>query len=268
MSSTLHHAKKQLSFTALRQAMSDIFLQITDHRDNRKITYRLHDILMSGFACMYFQDPSLLAFQERMQEDEHRNNLQTLFDVTAIPKDTQMRELLDTVDSHRFAPVFKMLYQRLQRGKHLEGYQSIEGSYYFPIDASEFFSSKDVHCKHCLVKNHRTGGTTYSHQVLQGGIMHPDQSVILPFMPEQIRNEDGSAKQDCEINAAKRLLIRLRREFPKLKLTIGGDGLYSKQPMIEAVQAKKMHYIFGAKPKDHTYLMEWLAAYDRFVRSK
>ena len=45
--------------------------------------------------------------------------------------------------------------------------------------------------------------------------MHPNRSEIIPFMPEQICNEDGQEKQDCELNAAKRLIVKLRKEFPK-----------------------------------------------------
>ena len=45
-------------------------------------------------------------------------------------------------------------------------------------------------------------------------------------------------------------------------MIIVGDGLYSKQPFIETVLDKQMHYILVTKPKDHKYLMEWLSAYD------
>jgi hypothetical protein len=31
-------------------------------------------------------------------------------------------------------------------------------------------------------------------------------------MPEAIKNEDGTDKQDCEINAAKRLLPKIRKQ--------------------------------------------------------
>ena len=72
---------KHLNFTALRRKMSEIFKSIADWRQSEKIGYSIHDVLMSGFACMYFQDPSLLQFQQRMQKKTHRSNLQTLFDV-------------------------------------------------------------------------------------------------------------------------------------------------------------------------------------------
>jgi hypothetical protein len=201
-----------------------------------------------------------------MQADQHRNNLRTLFSVENIPKETQMREIIDGVDSEHLRPIFKELYSRLQRGKHLEQYQLFPGIYYFPIDGTQFFSSSVVHCEQCLVKRHEKKTPTYSHHVLQGGIAHPDCREVIPFMPEQIVNTDGSEKQDCEMNAAKRFVGNIRKEFPQLGLMIGGDGLFSKQPIIEDILAKQMHYLFVAKPNDHKYMMEWVDAYDDLER--
>ena len=112
--------KKHLGFSSLRKGVSDVFRQIPDFRQAGKVEISLHDALMSGFACMHFQDPSLLQFQIRMQADQHRNNLSTLFGVETIPKETQMREIIDGINSDYFRPIFKDLYSRLQRGKHLE----------------------------------------------------------------------------------------------------------------------------------------------------
>ena len=92
--------------------------------------------------------------------------------------------------------------------------------------------------------------------------MHPDCSEVIPFMPEQIVNSGGATKQDCEMNAAKRFVKKLRQAFPQLGLVIGGDALFSKQPIIEEVLSLRMHYVFAAKPSDHNYMFEWLAAYD------
>ena len=83
----------------------------------------MHDVVMSGFAMMYFQDPSLLQFQKRLREDQGRDNLSTLFKVETVPEDTQMRKVLDEVESEQFRPGFKHYLQRLQRGKHLEQYR-------------------------------------------------------------------------------------------------------------------------------------------------
>jgi hypothetical protein len=49
---------------------------------------------MSGIAMMFFQDPSILQFQKRLEEGIHNNNLKTLFQVESIPKDTQMKQVM------------------------------------------------------------------------------------------------------------------------------------------------------------------------------
>ncbi len=91
------HIKKALGFSGLRRALSERLLQIEDYREADKVDYSLHDCFMSSFAMMYFQDPSLLTFQRRMQEVNQRNNLKTIFNVKDIPKDTQLRDVLDEI---------------------------------------------------------------------------------------------------------------------------------------------------------------------------
>lgn len=173
-----------------------------------------------------------------------------------------MREIIDGVSSDYFKAIFKDYYLRLQRNKTLEKFQIFPGQYYFPIDGSEFFSSQEVHCAQCLRKEHKAGEITYTHYVLQGGIMHPDCSEVIPFMPEQIVNTDGTEKQDCEMNAAKRYIKSLSKDFRQLKLIIGGDSLFSRQPIIEELRALGMDYLFAAKETDHVYMTDWLNAYN------
>ena len=85
-----------------------------------------------------------------MQEAGNQSNLSNLFGVASIPKDTQMREVLDTVPTNAFADVFPAILNRLQRGRQLEQYQFIDQKYLMPIDGSEYFTSEKLHCPHCL----------------------------------------------------------------------------------------------------------------------
>ena len=71
---------------------------------------------------------------------------------------------------------------------------------------------------------------------------------------------DGSKKNDCERNAAKRLLPQIRREHPHLKLLILADGLVSSSLHIQLLQQLNMRYILGAKPDDHGFLFDWVAS--------
>lgn len=207
---------------------------------------------------MYFQDPSLAQFQQRMEEVHHRNNLRTIFDVQKIPSDNQLRDIIDTIPSIELAPIFKELFNRLRRYKHLEEYAILPNTLLCVIDGTQYHSSKQIHCEHCLHKVHRNGEITYSHAVLQGAVMHPDKKQVLPLMPEAIQNLDGTKKQDCESNAAKRFIANLKKAHPRQGFLICGDGLMSHQPMIETILEHGYHHLLVAKPGDHKFLFEWI----------
>ncbi|MGB5746258.1 MAG: transposase [Desulfobacterales bacterium] len=252
----MHH-KKHLSFTALKTTLSEHFRQIDDRRQTAKVDYSLHDCLMSGFAMMFFQDPSVLTFQQRLQDGIQKNNLTTIFDVSHIPKDTQMRSVLDAIAASELDSTFADFLHRLQRGKHLANYQLLDGSYLVSIDGSEYFSSEKICCPHCLVTTSK-GNVRYHHQILQSVIVHPDMRQVLPLAPEPISNQDGTKKQDCERNAAKRVVHKIKANYPKLKIIVTADGLYSNQPFIDELKAAKMSFILVAKPADHKVLFEWV----------
>lgn len=249
------HSKKHLSFSALRRILSEHFAQITDTRQPGKVRFAMHDCLMSGFAMMLFQDPSLCDFQRRLQEVYQRSNLHSIFAVRDVPKDSQMRQLLDEISPDALQPIFPAFLGELQRGKQLEAYRLLDNRYLVPVDGSEYFSSQQIHCPGCLTQ--KVGKRLrYHHSIVQAVIAHPDMRQVLPLFPEQVTNRDGTAKQDCEINAAKRLLARLRQVHPKLPFVIGADGLYSKQPFIDACKQQRMSFILVAKPADHKSLFE------------
>ena len=93
-------------------------------------------------------------------------------------------------------------------------------------------------------------------------MIHPDHSVVLPLAPEPIRKEDGAKKNDCERNAAKRLLDDLRRKHPRLKAIIVEDALASNGPHITHLKNRDFRSILGAKPGDHKLLFCRLEASD------
>ncbi|MCK5542213.1 MAG: transposase [Desulfobacterales bacterium] len=224
-----------------------------------KIDHELHDCCLSSLAMMFFQDPSINQFQKRLHRAVHKNNLQTLFDVKSIPKETQMRAVVDSIPSTELEPLFADLFKPLQRGKLLEQFTIFNGGYFVPIDATQYFSSDKINCSKCLHKKHRDGKIVYSHQALAAAIVCPGMKQVFPLAPEPIQNTDGATKQDCEINAGKRLLKKIRSTHPKLKITIGGDGLYSKQPFINELKANNMSFILVAKQSDHKNLHQWFA---------
>jgi hypothetical protein len=261
MSIVAPKGRKQLSIDALFRLVRSGFDPIPDHRcTDAEIS--LTDTLMSAFAMFSLKSPSLLAFDKQRAE----GNLGTIYGIERVPCDTQMREILDPVSPESLRPVFKSVFQQLQHGKALEAMAFLEGHYLLALDGTGYFSSKTIHCASCLQQVHRNGSITYSHQMLGAAIIHPDVCEVIPLMPEPIVKHDGTAKNDCERNAAKRFVAKLRQDYPHLKFIVTEDSLSSNAPHIETLHDHGLHYILGVKEGDHAYLFAQVQAAEQAGR--
>lgn len=221
--------------------------------------YSWQDCVMSGLAIFGFKCPSLLQFDKAASSEPMiRRNLRTLYKVGKAPSDTCLRERLDRVSPQQLRRPFKTIFAHLQRGKVLERYRYLAGHHIISLDGTGQYSSKQVSCKNCCEKSHKDGSKTYYHHMLGAVLVHPDQPVVIPLAPEPIIKGDGATKNDCERNAAKRLLKDFRREHPHLKALIVEDGLASNYPHLSLLDELRLDYIIGVKPGDHTYLFDWI----------
>jgi hypothetical protein len=259
---------KSLTLEAIVDLLATTFEAVDDPRVPEQLSYSLHDTLMSGFAMMFFQHPSLLQFQRAMKQKRRRCNLQTIFGVHEVPSDTQMREILDGVEVEALRSLFPQLWEKVRRagwggrftttlpsGQH-------QGTYYtVALDGSEYFRSTKVQCPHCLRQPDAKGRVHYSHLIVGATAVRAGSHQVLPLDVEEVRNATvESTPQDCELTASKRLIARLRQEHPQLALIVMGDDLYAHVPFVELLQQLRQHYVLVAKPSSHPTLVAAVAA--------
>ena len=248
--------RKTLSAPGLLRIVRERFERIEDPVAGRGLN--LADCLMSGLAVFGLKYPSLLSFErDARQAQRTRSNLKSLYGVRRAPSDTRLRERLDEVDPGELRPAFKAVFAAVQRGKGLEGFQWM-GHYLLSVDGTGQIASSNVHCGNCCETHHRDGRVTYFHQLLGAVLVHPRHREVFPLAPEPIVKADGARKNDCEGNAAKRLLRDVRREHPHLKLIVVQDGLASNGPHIELLKELDLRFVLGAKPGDHEFLFQWV----------
>ena len=247
----------KIGFSQLLKEMSRVIRNWNDIRDDKKIKINLHDVVMSGFACMFYQEPSLLQFQKNLEEMLHSNNLRTQFDVENIPSTTQMKSVMDNVKHDKFASIFNMMHKKLDKAELIETFQNSLDTYFAPVDATQYFTSTKIRCSTCLEKECKDG-THYSHQMIQAAIALPGKNVVLPLMPVEISNASTTnpTKQDCEWRGFFRFLDNLKRGYLKLPFTFTLDALYADQVVVEGIRNHKQDFIIVSKPDDNKYLHE------------
>src|SRR6266850_4970232 len=174
---------KKLTFDAFRDELATTFAQIEDPRDPQRLTWEMPAVLMSAFAMLFFQHPSLLEYQRRMQKRSRRSNLERVFQVEEIPSDTQMREILDGVPTEPLRRVLPETFARMRRvgwtGKFVT---AVNGEKYYSVavDGSEYFHSTTIACPSCLRQRSAKGELHYSHLVVAATVTRAGSHEILP----------------------------------------------------------------------------------------
>ena len=185
---------KKLTVDAFRDELATTFAQIVDPRDPSRLSWEMPAVLMSAFAMLFFQHPSLLEYQRRMQKQTGRSNLQRVFQVKEIPSDTQMREIVDGVPPEPLRRVLPQTFEQMRRiGWTARFVTEVTGQKYYPIvlDGSEYFHSPQIHCPHCLHQRQTNGETHYSHVVVSATVTRAGSHAILPLEVEEVRNREA-----------------------------------------------------------------------------
>jgi len=256
--------RKHLNGDALFSIIRGEFNKIPDFRTG-DVDISLPDVLMSAFAMFSLKDSSLLSFDQRRENEAEWQNLKNIFGIENIPSDSRMREVGDKIEPKKYlSPIFKVIFRQVQRGKALEQMVFYNGCYLLNLDGTGFFHSKKLSSPFCMEKeNSKTGEISYYLQMLGAAIVHPDFKEVIPLCPEMIIKQDGTTKNDCERNAAKRFFEQLRKDHPHLPLIINEDGLSPNAPHIRDMEKYNLHYILGVKPGDHKFLFNYV---ERAVR--
>lgn len=235
-----------------------LFDGISDPRASN-VSHTLSDVFMSGLAMFSLKYSSLLDFDQ--QTELERANLHRVFGIEEVCSDTQLRRVLD---QQPFAPIrqeFVNRFSDLERVGLLREYEYLIGSNKYLISSSDgvqHFSSKRISCPCCLEKTHRDGSTTYHHNLLCSVLVHPGKREVFIMGCESIIQQDGSQKNDCELNAAKRLFAQMNTDYmpyqERYNFLIVEDALYANVPHLRLLESNGYSYIINVKPDSHKKL--------------
>ncbi len=261
-------------FHSLREWINEM----DDPRNQSYTTYTQADL---GYMAILKN----ICGQHSMREMEENFNKETCIDTLRIISGNQNLDEMPHYDTlnyylERLSPeclseLRKKMVTSLIRGKQFNR-SRLQGKYWRVIlDGTGLFYFKEKHCENCLVTTKKTeDGKTiklYYHKVLEAKIVLSD-NVIISLGTEFIENENEDVnKQDCEINAAKRLLKRIKKEHPKLPICIQGDALYATEPMMHLCREYHWEYIFTQKDTRQKVLgesFEWIKCGEDAIRKE
>lgn len=119
-----------------------------------------------------------------------------------------------------FAPLYRLVFERLEAVKLLEPFRSHARSLLVALDGTEYFSSQKIRCPNCSHRELTNGKTNYYHSVITPVIVQADNEHMISLEPEFIVPQDGHEKQDCEIEAGKRWLRTHSEYYARLETSV------------------------------------------------
>ena len=249
----------ELRLPRLIQRLEQACESFPDLRTGKNSVYQLVDVGMSAFSVFFTQSPSFLAHQRDMQLRKGRCNAESLFDLSELPSDNQIRNLLDPVSPEYVHGVYRHIFLGLEGTDVLKRRRSFANQLLVAIDGTEYFSSKAIHCENCSQRELNNGKTNYFHSVLTPVNVQPGNETVISLEPEFIVPQDGHEKQDCELQAAKRWVEKWGDFYAKRGVTILGDDLFSRTPFCRLLKDQRFHFILVCKPDSHPHLYQTVA---------
>lgn len=227
-----------------------MFSELSDKRQQGKVTYSMKAICVTRLFALLCGIATMNSLTNKFNSDTAISNLSKIIneELSDLPHYDTINDVFDDLDIDELRKIQKYIVYTLIRSKMFDKFRYY-GRFQILIDGTGLVSFNYKHCNHCIVKKHSDESISYEHHVLEAKLVF--DSFVLSIDSEFIENPDPSVinlkKQDCEINAFKRMAIRLKKNFPKLKFIITGDALYASGPFIKLCLDNNWDYIFRLK---------------------
>lgn len=212
--------------------------RVPDKRQKDRIEYQPRFLLWYGILLFVGKLGSRrqLDFKYREAGTAVLDNVNRLAstDQDCAPHNDTVDDYLADVGVEPLAALRARMMNQLIRMRTLDSAR-VQGRLVLGIDGTGYLVFRQKHCDHCLTR--KAGEQIlHCHQVLEAKILGPAQTA-LSLQSEFIDNTDQAdlpanageqkRKQDCELKAARRLLAKVRKDFPRLGLCLSLDALYA-----------------------------------------
>lgn len=227
---------------------------MTDPRNPSYILYTQADLIYMGLLKNICGQESMHQMDENFNEDNCIDSLRIFSgneSLTEMPHCDTLNYYMERLSVNALSDLRQKMVKSLLRMRHFYRCRLLGRHWRVVLDGTGLFCFKERHCENCLSTTHKDKDgkekKLYYHKVLEAKLILGD-NIVISLGTEFIENErEDVAKQDCEINAAKRLLGRLKKEYPRLPVCLQGDALYVVEPIMEICRQNGWEYIFTHK---------------------
>lgn len=230
--------------------------RIPDPRNSKKIKHQINMLMFYGILMFVFQIPSRRHTNREVTAPQLLGNLRAVFpELEEMPHQDTLYRLLVEIDVGCLETIYIDMLRGLIRKKKFKNLLH-KKCYHVAVDGTQKYVMPECLDKRYLRRKIKgeDGRYQYYAYVLEAVLLFTN-GMVLPLMSEFLENSpelelienDEEWKQDCELKAFYRLAKRLKKEFPKLSITLLLDGLYAKGPVMDLCFKNKWGFMIVLK---------------------
>ena len=229
----------------------DKFEELTDVRHQSYTTYNMRTICVTrlfGLICGLTSLSNISS--DEFNTDTCIKNISTICNtrLTELPYWETIQDVFMNIKLSELKNIQKYIIKTLLRSKMFDKYK-FEGAFQLLFDGTGLSNHNYNLNDNCLKRKHKDGKISYYKYVLECKLVVGN--IVISLDSEFIENKKmltEKQKQDCETNAFKRMIKRIKSNYPKYKFIITGDGLYATTPIINICKKYHWLFIFNLKP--------------------
>ena len=228
----------------------DMFNDLTDTRNQAYVTYSMKTICVTRLFGLLCGLTTMTDISNKFDSECVINNISKICsdDLTELPYWETIQDVFININTNELRNIQKYIVKTLIRSKMFDKYR-FNGSFQLLFDGTGL-SNHDYNLNNnCLKRKYKNGKISYYKYVLECKLVVGN--IVISLDSEFIENKDmltEKQKQDCELNAFKRIVKRIKKNYSKYKFIITGDALYASNPVINICKKYKWNYIFNLKP--------------------
>ena len=165
-----------------------------------------------------------------------------------LPYWETIQDVFMNINTDELRNIQKYIVKALIKSKMFDKYK-FNGCFQLLFDGTGLSNHNYNLNNNCLKRKHKDGKISYYKYVLECKLVVGN--IVISLDSEFIENDNmltEKQKQDCELKAFKRLVKRIKKNYPKYKFIITGDALYATNPIINICKKYKWFYLFNLKP--------------------
>ena len=228
--------------------------KIPDPRNLKSVKHQSDVLMLYGILMFVLQVTSRREANRVLTAPRLIENLKVLCpELEAMPHQDTLSRFLRAIEVERIEEIYLDLLNELIRKKKFRNLLA-GGRYLIAIDGTQKYTMGTCHDERYLRRKTGDGKYQYYAYVLEA-VLILSNGMVLPLMSEFLENtpeleaieNEAEWKQDCELKGFYRLAERLKKRFPRLRITLLLDGLYANGPVLQLCQKNNWQFMIVLK---------------------